>query len=371
MSNAEVRSSALAFGVHSNFTSAFSIQNSAFFMPQFIYTMKGLGKVHQPDHVVLKDIWLSFLPGAKIGVLGLNGAGKSSLLRIMAGEDTRFLGEAFPAEGISVGMLHQEPQLDPTKTVLGNVEEGVAEVRALLDALRRDQRQVRRRPVARRNGQGARRTGARAGSDRSGQRVGPRLSGRARDGCAAAPAARRRPEDAVRRRAAPRRAVPAAAAFARPAAARRADQPPRCRIGRVARALPQGLRRHGRRGDPRSLLPRQRRRVDPRAGSRIGHPLGGELLVVARSEAAAPGGRGETGNEAATHAATGARLDPHVAARQAGEGEGQAQRLRRSAARKRRRRRSSRSKSTFRLVPGSATSSSKRAACAKATATCC
>jgi energy-dependent translational throttle protein EttA len=101
-------------------------------MPQFIYTMKGLGKVHQPDHVVLKDIWLSFLPGAKIGVLGLNGAGKSSLLRIMAGEDHSFLGEAFPAEGISVGLLHQEPRLDPAKTVLGNVEEGVAQVRALL-----------------------------------------------------------------------------------------------------------------------------------------------------------------------------------------------------------------------------------------------
>jgi sulfate-transporting ATPase len=101
-------------------------------MPQFIYTMKGLGKVHQPDHVVLKDIWLSFLPGAKIGVLGLNGAGKSSLLRIMAGEDQSFLGEAFPAAGISVGFLHQEPRLDPTKTVLGNVEEGVADVRTLL-----------------------------------------------------------------------------------------------------------------------------------------------------------------------------------------------------------------------------------------------
>jgi ATP-binding cassette ChvD family protein len=102
-------------------------------MPQFIYTMKGLGKVHQPDHVVLKDIWLSFLPGAKIGVLGLNGAGKSTLLRIMAGEDTEFIGEAFPAAGISVGYLPQEPRLDSTKTVLGNVEEGVAEVRALLD----------------------------------------------------------------------------------------------------------------------------------------------------------------------------------------------------------------------------------------------
>src|SRR3989338_6017668 len=78
-------------------------------MPQFIYTMKGLGKVHPPDAVVLKDIWLSFLPGAKIGVLGLNGAGKSSLLRIMAGEDTSVIGEAFPAHGISIGLLQQEP----------------------------------------------------------------------------------------------------------------------------------------------------------------------------------------------------------------------------------------------------------------------
>ncbi len=101
--------------------------------PQFIYTMKGLGKVHPPDHVVLKDIWLSFLPGAKIGVLGLNGSGKSSLLKIMAGEDRSFLGEAFQAEGTTVGFLQQEPRLDPAKTVLGNVEEGVAETRALLD----------------------------------------------------------------------------------------------------------------------------------------------------------------------------------------------------------------------------------------------
>jgi ATP-binding cassette ChvD family protein len=100
---------------------------------QYIYTMKGLGKVHPPDSVVLKDIWLSFLPGAKIGVLGLNGAGKSSLLRIMAGEDTEFLGEAFPADGISVGFLPQEPRLNPDKDVKGNVEEGVAATKALLD----------------------------------------------------------------------------------------------------------------------------------------------------------------------------------------------------------------------------------------------
>ncbi|MGH9330828.1 MAG: energy-dependent translational throttle protein EttA, partial [Vicinamibacterales bacterium] len=99
---------------------------------QYIYTMKGLGKIHPPDKVVLRDIWLSFLPGAKIGVLGLNGAGKSTLLRIMAGEDKDFGGEAFPADGISVGFLQQEPRLDSKKTVLGNVEDGVAAVRGLL-----------------------------------------------------------------------------------------------------------------------------------------------------------------------------------------------------------------------------------------------
>ncbi len=99
---------------------------------QFIYTMKGLGKMHPPDSQVLRDIWLSFLPGAKIGVLGLNGAGKSSLLKIMAGEDPHFIGEAFPAAGIKVGFLHQEPRLDSAKTVLGNVEEGVRAIKDLL-----------------------------------------------------------------------------------------------------------------------------------------------------------------------------------------------------------------------------------------------
>src|SRR5712691_5746525 len=101
-------------------------------MPQFIYTMKGLGKVHQPDTRVLEDIYLSFYFGAKIGVLGANGAGKSSLLRIMAGDDKNFLGEAFPADGISVVFLQQEPRLDPAKNVLGNVVEGVAPLKALL-----------------------------------------------------------------------------------------------------------------------------------------------------------------------------------------------------------------------------------------------
>ena len=100
--------------------------------PQYVFTMKGLGKVHPPDTVVLRDIWLSFLPGAKIGVLGMNGAGKSTLLRIMAGVETNFTGEAFAAEGVTRGFLQQEPALDPTKDVRGNVDEGVAPTRALL-----------------------------------------------------------------------------------------------------------------------------------------------------------------------------------------------------------------------------------------------
>jgi len=99
---------------------------------QFVYTMQDLGKVVPPDRMVLADITLAFLPGAKIGVLGANGAGKSSLLRIMAGVDSDFVGDAKPAPGIRVGFLSQEPELDATKDVLGNVEEGVAETRALL-----------------------------------------------------------------------------------------------------------------------------------------------------------------------------------------------------------------------------------------------
>ena len=102
-------------------------------MPEFIYTMKDLRKVVPPKREILKGIWLSFFHGAKIGVLGLNGAGKSSLLRIMAGEDVEFDGEAFAAKNASVGYLPQEPQLDPSKTVLQNVEVAVAETKALLD----------------------------------------------------------------------------------------------------------------------------------------------------------------------------------------------------------------------------------------------
>ncbi|HMB69421.1 MAG TPA: ATP-binding cassette domain-containing protein, partial [bacterium] len=95
--------------------------------------MHDLGKVVPPKRKILEGISLSFLPGAKIGVIGLNGAGKSSLLRIMAGQDTEFIGEARPADGIKVGYLPQEPELDDSKDVLGNVMEGVSEVKGLLD----------------------------------------------------------------------------------------------------------------------------------------------------------------------------------------------------------------------------------------------
>ncbi|MEZ0293838.1 MAG: energy-dependent translational throttle protein EttA [Solirubrobacteraceae bacterium] len=100
---------------------------------QYIYSMYRLSRTHPPDKQVLKDISLSFFPGAKIGVLGLNGSGKSTLLRIMAGQDTEYRGEAQLAPGATVGLLEQEPQLDAAKDVRGNVEDGVAGIRALLD----------------------------------------------------------------------------------------------------------------------------------------------------------------------------------------------------------------------------------------------
>ncbi|GMR16355.1 MAG: energy-dependent translational throttle protein EttA [Gammaproteobacteria bacterium] len=104
-------------------------------MAQYIYTMNQVSKIVQPKRVILKDISLSFFPGAKIGVLGLNGSGKSTLLKIMAGLDTEIDGEARPQPGINIGYLPQEPQLDPDKDVRGNVEEGLGEIKAALSRL--------------------------------------------------------------------------------------------------------------------------------------------------------------------------------------------------------------------------------------------
>ncbi|MFZ1569051.1 MAG: energy-dependent translational throttle protein EttA [Thiolinea sp.] len=104
-------------------------------MTQYIYTMNGVGKVVPPNRFILKDIYLNFFPGAKIGVLGYNGAGKSTLLRIMAGIDQEIVGEARPQAGINIGYLSQEPQLDPTKNVRGNVEEGLKVIKEAQEKL--------------------------------------------------------------------------------------------------------------------------------------------------------------------------------------------------------------------------------------------
>ena len=103
-------------------------------MAQYVYTMSLVGKIVPPNRTILKDISLSFFPGAKIGVLGLNGSGKSTLLKIMAGLDTEILGEARPQPELKIGYLSQEPELDPARDVRGNIEDGVREVKDLMDA---------------------------------------------------------------------------------------------------------------------------------------------------------------------------------------------------------------------------------------------
>src|SRR5438552_18644472 len=99
---------------------------------QYIYTMQNLRRVHPPNKEVLKGIYLGFYPGAKIGVIGSNGSGKSTLLRIMALQDRDFLGSARPDDGVTIGFVPQEPRLTDDKSVLENLEEAVAPIRALL-----------------------------------------------------------------------------------------------------------------------------------------------------------------------------------------------------------------------------------------------
>src|SRR5579863_4731323 len=106
-------------------------------MAQYIFTMQGVGKVVPPKRVILRDISLSFFPGAKIGVLGLNGSGKSTILRIMAGIDKEIEGEARPQSGIRIGYLPQEPQLDAASNVRSTVEEGVGETFKLVEEFNR------------------------------------------------------------------------------------------------------------------------------------------------------------------------------------------------------------------------------------------
>ena len=245
-------------------------------MAQYVFTMNRVGKIVPPKRQILKDISLSFFPGAKIGVLGINGSGKSSLLRIMAGVDREIEGEATPMPGLKIGFLQQEPQLDPGKTVREAVEEGMSEVLgaqkrldevyaayaedgADFDALAAEQAKLEA-------------IIATSGADSNVQME------------IAADALRLPPWDAKiadlsggeKRRVALCRLL---LSQARHAAARRADQPPRRRERRLARAVPAALPRHRGRRHPRPLLPRQRRRVDPRARPRLRHPVEGQLLA--------------------------------------------------------------------------------------------
>ena len=245
-------------------------------MPQFIYTMKDLRKVTPQGKEILKGIWLSFYHGAKIGVLGANGAGKSTLLRIMAGVDQDFAGEAFLGEGYTVGFLPQEPRSTRRRTCSST---------------------SRRRSPARRRSSPATRSSPPNYSDETADefaRLQDQIDAQNpweldRQLEIAMDALRLPPADAdvatlsggERRRVALCQVLLRAA---RPAAARRADQPPRRRVGRLARAPPRRVSGHGRRGHPRPLLPRQRRRLDPRARPRRRHPLGGQLLLLARAE---------------------------------------------------------------------------------------
>ena len=192
---------------------------------QFVYFMQGLTKSY-PTRKVLDNVHLSFYPDAKIGVLGVNGSGKSTLLRIMAGLDKEYNGEAWVAEGARVGYLEQEPQLDADKTVRENVMLGVAKQKAILD-------RYNELAMNYSDETADEMTKLQDEIEAAGP-VGSRQQGRPGDGRAALPARRFRCDEAFRRRAPPRRLVQAAARPARFAAAGRADQPSRRRVGVMA-----------------------------------------------------------------------------------------------------------------------------------------
>ena len=290
--------------------------------PQFIYVMKDLRKVVPPSREILRGIYLSFYPGAKIGVLGANGAGKSSLLRIMAGVDQDFQGEAWPANGTRIGYLPQEPQLDATKDVKGNVELAVTKKRALLQKFEAISMKFAEPMSDDADDEAARGSGEGAGADRCAESVGARPQHRDRDGRVAAAATGCGCEHVVGRREATRGAVPGAARPARHAAARRADQPSRRRERRVARAVSRGVSGNGGGHHARPLLPRQRREVDSRARSRRGNSVRGKLQRMARAEARASRAGREERVRAPALAAARARVGAARAARAPGEEQG-------------------------------------------------
>ena len=260
--------------------------------PQYVFHMDGLTKAYAGGKKVFENIRLSFLPGVKIGVVGVNGSGKSSLLRIMAGQDKDFQGEAWAAKGVAVGYLPQEPELDPAPRRPRQRHGGRRRQARAPRALQRGGDAGRRGLLRRADGG----DDHPPGPDRRAEPLGPRRPGRRRDGGAALPARRRHRRHPLRRREAPRRALQAAAREPRHPAPRRADQPPRRRDHRLAAEAPDRVQGHDPDRHPRPLLPRRHHRLDPRARPRPRHPVGGQLLHLARAEgqaAAAGGPRGQ------------------------------------------------------------------------------
>ena len=212
---------------------------------KWIYQMDRV-RVARGEKVILDDVTLTFLPGAKIGVVGPNGAGKSTVLRLMAGLDRPSNGDAVPAAGIRIGILLQEPPLDESTTVLGNVDDGVGDTRALLA-------RFTQLTQALAEGYSAELL-AEMGSlqEQLDHRDAWDLDAQLEQAMDAlrCPPPRRPGRRAVGRRTTPGRAVQAAAATPGPALAGRADQPPRCRKRAVAGAASERLSGHGRRGHP-------------------------------------------------------------------------------------------------------------------------
>ena len=328
------------------------------------------GPSSRPD--VLKDIWLSFLPGAKIGVLGLNGAGKSYAAQDHGRvEDQSFIGEAFPAEGIIDRLPARRSRGSiPPKTVLGNVEEGVAAIKALLDALRRGQREARRGPVARGDGQGPRGAGASSRTSIDAANAWD-LDSRLE---LAMDALRLPPPDAdvTTLSGGERRRVALCRLLLQSPDLLLLDEPTNHLDAESVAWLERFLKDY-----PGTVVAvtHDRYFLDNVAGWILeldrgrGIPWEGNYSswLEQKQNRLAQEEKAET--QAPADAAARARVDPHVAARAPGQGQGAPQRLRGAAAARTRRRRSRRSRSTSRPARASATSSSRRAACGRATAT--
>ena len=252
---------------------------------RYIFNITHLTK-HYGKKEVLKDINLYFYPGAKIGVIGSNGSGKSTLLKIMAGEDKEFMGEAWAEKGATIGYVPQEPHLTPGKTVLENVEEAVAPYPRPAQEAGRDRRGDGRtgrrlRQALRPRWRRCRRRSTRPTPTRS---TGTSKWRWTRCAC------RRRTRRSSSLSGGERRRVALCKTLLQRHDLLLLDEPTNhldAEIGRVARTSSRRVSRRGRRGHARSLLPRQRRQVDPRTRSRPRLPVRGQLLRLARAEEAA------------------------------------------------------------------------------------